>query len=436
MTKTMPLIFHSLLASMLLFGCIEAIQQASWPLTGSSHRTGEGSTNSISPPIQYRYPFLFLVKIGIGTFDATSSSPNAKTFKSLNFHLDTGSDISWIQSEGCKKEGNTCFPQKDPLYPNTRSTSYKPIPCNQHSFCQPNHCGGDGSCTFNRTLGPGSYTSGTLGTETLTLSSSNGKLEALKDIILGFSTDTRNSKYALLTTMNISNPVSGVLGLGRGPQSFLAQIDSLSDGKFSYCIKENNTQNTYLRFGKDVRPPKNPQTTKLVQAKTSPAYYVNLLGISVNGVKLNISKTDFDLKSDGSGGCVLDSGTMVSLLVMPAFDTLHKALESNLSSNPHLKRVIIHPKHKDLCYKELSPEGRKQIPTVKFHLENADLEISPGSLFLSGIVPSGDNIICLAILGTPSRNAIGAFQQKDHKFVYDTKAQVLSFGPEDCNQDS
>ncbi|KAJ6961402.1 hypothetical protein NC652_000350 [Populus alba x Populus x berolinensis] len=127
--------------------------------------------------------------------------------------------------------------------------------------------------------------------------------------------------YAFLLDQN---PVSGVLGMGWGPRSFLAQLGSISHGKFSYCITANNTHDTYL-------------------------------------------------------------------------------------------------------------SRRKNLPVVTFHSENADIEVKPEAIFLFREF-EGKNVFCLSMLSDDSKTIIGAYQQMKQKFVYDTKARVLSFGPEDCEK--
>ncbi|KAJ6307357.1 hypothetical protein OIU76_017197 [Salix suchowensis] len=462
MSPEVSFVFHFFLSSMLL-GCIAAVQldgltmelihrdspqsplhpgnlplaeripkPSACPFAGLHRQTSMVSARKaaankmISPLTSYGDPFLFFAQVGVGSFQEKSGHPRFKTY---NFQIDTGNELSWIQCDGCQNKGNMCFPHEDPPYLNSQSRSYKPISCNQHSFCEPGQCK-EGMCTYNVTYGPGSYTSGNLASETFTFYSSHGKHAALEDITFGCSTDSRNMKYAFLFD---KNPVSGVLGMGWGPRSFLAQLGSISHGKFSYCIKANNTQNTYLRFGKHIVKSKNLQTTRIMQVKPSAAYHVNLLGISVNGVKLNITKSDLAVRKDGSRGCSIDAGTLATLLVKPVFDTLHAALADHLSRNQNLKRWIIHKLHKDLCYEQLSDAGRENLPVVTFHLENADLEVKPGAIFLFREF-EGKNVFCLSMLSDDSKTIIGAYQQMKQKFVYDTKARVLSFGPEDCEK--
>ncbi|KAJ6428089.1 hypothetical protein OIU84_023497 [Salix udensis] len=371
------------------------------PFAGLHHHTSMISASKaaankmISPLTSYGDPFLFFAQVGVGSFQEKSGHPRFKTY---NFQIDTGNELSWIQCEGCQNKGNMCFPHEDPPYLNSQSRSYKPIPCNQHSFCEPGQCK-EGTCTYNVTYGPGSYTSGNLAKETFTFYSSHGKQEALEDITFGCSTDSRNMKYAFLFDKN----------------------------------PRTTPMNTYLRFGKHIVKSKNLQTTRIMQVKPSAAYHVNLLGISVNGVKLNITKTDLAVRKDGSRGCSIDAGTLATLLVKPVFDTLHAALADHLSRNQNLKRWIIHKLHKDLCYEQLSGAGRENLPVVTFHLENADLEVKPGAIFLFREF-EGKNVFCLSMLSDDSKTIIGAYQQMKQKFVYDTKARVLSFGPEDCEK--
>ncbi|KAJ4822222.1 hypothetical protein Tsubulata_020297 [Turnera subulata] len=430
-----------IVASMALLSCIAAVQPNSINLAGNIHDgywsgpittlAGAGGSNSklIAPPTRYATEFVFHVNVGIGTFDTAAGG--SSSFKSYNLAIDSGSDLNWIQCEDCKSPGKTCFPQKDPLYPSSQSKSYKPLDCNGVP------------CVFNKTISAGSYTSGVLATETFTFQSSDGTSLPIPNISFGCSRDSKNIKY-VAASRPFLNPTSGVLSLGWGPRSFLSQIDSMSQGKFSYCIKPNNTKKTFLKFGKEVTPPKNPHITPISQVGNLSSYYVNLQGISVGGVRLNFGPSDFALNKDGTGGTVIDSGALFALFKPPVYGALFATLEATLSKNKFLKRVVFHKGFKDLCYVELSPEARKTIPGMTFHLENnADFEVKPEGLFLFAVlpedtkdIPKGTTALCFAAFPSEFRTAIGALQQIGQKVVYDTKAKQLSFGPEDCDETS
>jgi hypothetical protein len=146
------------------------------------------------------------------------------------------------------------------------------------------------------------------------------------------------------------------------------------------------------------------------------------------------STSDLAIEKDGGGGCVIDCGTLATLLVKPIFDTLHTALADHLSSNQNLKRRIIHKLHKDLCCEELSDDGHcENLPVVTFHFENAGLDVKPEAVFMFREF-EGKILFCLSMLSDDSNTIIGAYQQMEQKFVYDTKAQVLGFGLEDCEK--
>lgn len=281
-----------------------------------------------------------------------------------------------------------------------------------------------------------SCTSGTVAFEALSFSSTNGtQRQPIQDIALGCSIDSKNLKYPIIDRTQ-PTPVGGALGLGWGSRSFLAQTNPLSNGRFSYCFKANKTTRTYLRFGNDIVPPPNPQTTNIIQLKGSAAYYVNLQGISVNGVKLDITEVDFAVKSDGTGGVVLDSGTLFTVFVTPVYKNVLTALEEVFSNNKNMQKFTAHNYNfTNLCYEELSPEGRKSIPNFTFHLLGAYVEVKPQDLFVYAEF-KGKNLFCLAMLTNDFRSAIGAQQQLNQKFVHDTKAKLVSFGPEDCEKNS
>lgn len=59
-------------------------------------------------------------------------------------------------------------------------------------------------------------------------------------------------------------------------------------------------------------------------------YYLALQGISLNKTRLNINPKVFAFKNNGSSnGCIIDSGTLYSRIISPAFDILNKRWESN-----------------------------------------------------------------------------------------------------------
>ncbi|KAK4407055.1 Aspartic proteinase Asp1 [Sesamum angolense] len=214
------------------------------------------------------------------TSSVAQTRPPYPSFKSYYLYMDTGSDLTWIQCEGCRAPGGRCLNQKEPVYPNSLSGSYYPLPCKKHKLCAPNQCI-NASCSYNVRYLDNTSSSGILASENYVFNSTFGKMEVLKDLVYGCGIDNRKN-YG-----NNSNQIAGMMGLGWGSYSILSQANSLTEGRFSYCLPaiSKYTQkwpNTYLRFGNDARQ-------------------------AVNSKKLNVSDRDFRLRGDGSGGCIIDS---------------------------------------------------------------------------------------------------------------------------------
>ena len=71
------------------------------------------------------------------------------------------------------------------------------------------------------------------------------------------------------------------------------------------------------------------QTTSILK---SPAqnpllyYYVLLVRLSLGGRRLAVPATSLEMKPDGFGGTIMDSGSTIMWLVEPAFKALKKAV--------------------------------------------------------------------------------------------------------------
>ena len=60
----------------------------------------------------------YIVTVGIGT-------PK----HDLSLVFDTGSDLTWTQCEPCGKNGTSCYPQEEPIFNPSSSTSYSNVSC-------------------------------------------------------------------------------------------------------------------------------------------------------------------------------------------------------------------------------------------------------------------------------------------------------------------
>ncbi|GER24775.1 eukaryotic aspartyl protease family protein [Striga asiatica] len=117
-----------------------------------------------------------------------------------------------------------------------------------------------------------------------------GKIEVLKSLVFGCGLDNRKNYGD-----NGDNKFSGIMGLGWGSYSILDQANLLTEG----CSKKRE--------------------------------------LNINNKKLKVSDQDFRLRDDGTGGCIIDSGTPFSWLIKPAYIVLEKTLTSYFRGERDLK---------------------------------------------------------------------------------------------------
>ncbi|GER24776.1 eukaryotic aspartyl protease family protein [Striga asiatica] len=359
----------------------------------------------------------YTVKIGIGTFN---SKPPYKEYYLL---MDTGSSLVWLQCEGCTK----CFKQIPKPFPKGNSSSFRPITYkSKQTFYECEYTDGDS-------------TRGILAHETFYLKTKTSELAKIENIKFGCGLEN-NILYGKLK----DNKIVGIMGLGWDDNSFVKQLGPKSKGKFSYCLPRINlgkAPNTYLRFGDEALVQiKLTKSTQLLRIKNKDLYYVEMLGISINRAKLNISPQVFAVKNSNSRtGCIFDSGTIYSRIVSPAFEILKQGLEKHFLQSKGLKRIK-RDLGLELCYERTKPEGFRNLPEITFHLKGsqADFVLKPEAAFeifiRSSMFFETREFFCLAMLRDRERSTIGAHQQTNQAITYDMEKKKLLFYPEDCSK--
>ncbi|KAK9278400.1 hypothetical protein L1049_027965 [Liquidambar formosana] len=222
--------------------------------------------------------------------------------------------------------------------------------------------------------------------------------------------------------------------MGWGPRSLLNQIGSASNGLFSYCFPQahnGDVPTTLLKFGSDIVRGRNLSTTPLVKYSNLDSYYVNLQGLSVDGIRLNIPGWVFARKGYGRGGCVIDSGAEVSHIVDFAYRVLRQALVNYFARVGGLNMVMGMGRGLDLCYQWGNTKPVFDYPKIGFHFQGADLVVEPAGLFVE---VEAQRYFCLAMVSSHQFDltAIGAYQQINRRFIFDNGRKQLLFGPENC----
>ncbi|CAI9108727.1 OLC1v1008404C1 [Oldenlandia corymbosa var. corymbosa] len=344
----------------------------------------------------------FLMEIGIGTPTTTYSAI-----------LDTGSDLIWTQCKPCTQ----CFDQTTPIFDPKKSSTYSSISCSS-DLCRAlpmSSCGSDG-CEYLYSYGDYSSTQGIMGKETFSFGD-----VSVPNIGFGCGEDNQGSGFS---------QGAGLVGLGRGPLSLVSQLD---EPKFSYCLTSiDDTKTSTLLMGSLAGLNKTGnsavQTTPLVVNPSQPSfYYLSLQGITVGDTKLPIKKSAFALKSDGSGGMIIDSGTTITYLEESAFDEVKKAFTSEMNlpvDNSGTAGL-------DLCFKLPSGATNIDVPKLIFHFDGADVDL-PAENYI--IADSGVGLACLAMGSSSGMSIFGNVQQQNYLLLHDLKKETLSFLPTQCNQ--
>ncbi|XP_059071344.1 aspartic proteinase nepenthesin-2-like [Cryptomeria japonica] len=324
------------------------------------------------------------VEVGDGEFlmSVVLGTPSV-SFEAI---VDTGSDLIWTQCKPCKD----CFSQPTPIFDPSKSPTFSTIPCGD-SLCAAlgsTQTGCNPDCTFMYQYGDGSFTSGDLAYETLSIGSSK-----VKGIAFGCGHDNEGQGFS---------QGGGLVGLGRGGLSLISQLGSKAENMFSYCllpITDSSSQTSPLFFGE---------------------------GITLNGKALDIPPGTFDLQSDGSGGMIIDSGTTVTILDQAAYSPLKEAIQSAIDLTP----VDGSSTGLDLCYHTSS--AHLTLPTLVFNFKGGvDYELPADNFFIQ----ASENLLCLAMLGEPSGNPsiFGNIQQQNFHILYNNAQNTLSFKPTKCD---
>ncbi|TYH87007.1 hypothetical protein ES332_D01G084800v1 [Gossypium tomentosum] len=219
-------------------------------------------------------------------------------FHPVKLLMVTGSSLIWTQCEPCIQ----CYPQKVPIYDSRTSTSYSKLPCT-HELCQGENnrfrCYNN-ECVYNIQYGA-------------TSRRNSPRTKVINDMIFGCSNDNPNIDFA-------NGQISGILGLSRGPDGLASQLAKrgIIENRFSYCLVPFHDvlkQSTILRFGDYIPlPVGNLQYTDFILYPGRNHYYVELLDISVGFQKKGFQSIPgmFELRQDGLGGSLIDSGTVLS----------------------------------------------------------------------------------------------------------------------------
>ncbi|KAK9678059.1 hypothetical protein RND81_11G185600 [Saponaria officinalis] len=356
--------------------------------------------------------------------------------------LDTGSNLTWIQCEGC----NPCFPLQGKHYSYRRSTTFTRVSVDDY-LCDPPWRSKDGSCLFDITYDfqpPYPHVRGLLGRENFYFQNSVTKtMDVYQGLAFGCGLSSENMDFA--ETYGPENFIAGIYGINAGSISFLSQLDSHTNGIFSYCLPPLVTVSVVestIYFGDDaIITGDATSQVQTVSLHIRTHYYVHLIGISVNGKRLPIDTSIFQLDEwDSSKGLMIDTGAPYTVLAKSAYNPLKEAI-SRFFQNEYDWSPISPINDFDLCYSPDPNYDDNIYPTIMFHFLNneqggeVDMIFDKQHFFIHISDEEGVNeAFCLMVETTkdPGPNVLGSFQQVNFNFLYDVHNKRLSFIPANC----
>ncbi|GLJ14276.1 hypothetical protein SUGI_0229510 [Cryptomeria japonica] len=225
----------------------------------------------------------------------------------------------------------------------------------------------------------------------------------------------------------------GLVGFGRDPLSFVSQTATLYDSTFSYCLPSlfSSDFTGSLLLGKGaLSAPGLHFAPLLSNARYHYFYYVGLNGISVGDELVSIPAGTFTFNNSTGRGSIIDSGTVSTRLVEPAYNPMRDSFRRQLSN-----MTMASPSSPfDTCYN--NPSSDVEFPLITLHFDdNLDFTLPVENT----LIPGNDDgsVLCLAFALPPGGgdaifSIIGNYQQQNFRIVHDVTGSRLGIAREDC----
>ncbi|XP_073313775.1 aspartic proteinase NANA, chloroplast [Primulina huaijiensis] len=278
-------------------------------------------------------------------------------------------------------------------------------------------------CAYDYRYLDGSSTIGVFANETVTFSLTNGKKTRLENVLVGCSGSSRGQSF---------EAADGIIGLGYSNHSFAFKAAKRFGGKFSYCLVDHlspKNVSSYLIFGSyyetDISPIK-LQYTELVLGVIPPFYAVNMKGMSIGGILLEIPIEVWNV--NGVGGVIVDSGSSLTFLTQPAYQPVMDALKPSLSG---YKTLNLDFGPLEYCFNSTGFD-KSLVPRLVFHFADGAIFEPPVKSY---VIDAATGVKCLGFVNAtwPGTSVIGNIMQQNNFWEFDIAKGRLGFASSSCS---
>ncbi|KAJ0096781.1 hypothetical protein Patl1_28062 [Pistacia atlantica] len=331
--------------------------------------------------------------------------------------IDTGSDLTWLQ---CDAPCVHCTEAPHPYYkPNNDLVVCKDPICASLHAPGDHKCPDPGQCDYEVQYADSGSSLGVLVRDAFAFNYITGDLIRLSSC--GYDQLPGPSNH----------PLDGILGLGKGRSSVLAQLHSqnLVRNVIGHCLSGRG--GGFLFFGDDIY-----DSSRVVWTSMSPDYtqhYSPGVAELIFGGKTSLIKNLLT---------IFDSGSSYTYFNHLAYHALTSVMKKELSRKP-LKEA---PEDQTLplCWKGQKPF--KNVRDVKKYFKSLSLSFTHGktrTLFEltpeAYLIISSNGNVCLGILngseiGVQDVNLIGDISMQDKMVIYDNEKQMIGWTPANCDR--
>ncbi|WOG98559.1 hypothetical protein DCAR_0417903 [Daucus carota subsp. sativus] len=333
---------------------------------------------------------------------------------------DTGSDLTWLQ---CDAPCIQCTPAPHPLYQPTNDLVVCKDPICASLHPDNYRCDDPDQCDYEVEYADGGSSIGVLVNDLFPVNLTSG-MRARPRLTIGCG-------YDQLPGIAY-HPLDGVLGLGRGSSSIVAQLSSqgLVRNVVGHCFSRRG--GGYLFFGDDIY-----DSSKVIWTPMSRDY---LKHYTPGFAELILNGRSSGLKNLL---VVFDSGSSYTYFNTQTYQTLLSFIKKDLHGKP-LKEAV-EDDTLPVCWRGKKPF--KSIRDAKKYFKPLALSFGSGwktkSQFEiqqeSYLIISSKGSVCLGILngtevGLQNYNIIGDISMQEKLVIYDNEKQVIGWQPSNCDR--